>query len=380
MPHVVAAALVVDGRVLAARRTHPGDVAGRWELPGGKVDPGETVPRALEREIREELGCGIAVVRRLKGRSVIKPEYELTAYVVELVSGQPVPVEHDAIRWLGPEDLGDVDWLPSDRPFLPELRAVLLDGTRLAGGNVAGAIRIGATVRRTTGSWTPAVHDLLGWLHAHGFSSVPALLGVDELGREVLTYLPGRVLDNSVERATEPLMRDAGGWLRRYHDAVAAYPDPGGWRLPPEPGPLVCHHDFAPYNTALSESASGERVAGVFDWDLAASGTRLDDLAFAAWNWVPLWDRRLPTAEAAVRLSWLAEGYGDLAGHAAADIARAVVPRIESSIERIRRGQRDGDEGMLNLLNVGQPTGSVVSLAALRERIPRILTHLDRLP
>ena len=79
-----------------------------------------------------------------------------------------MPSEHDAVRWLTPEELDDVDWLPSDRPFLPELRDLLLAGEPLVGGNVGGAVRIGPTVRRLTGPWTPAVHALLehlsgGW-------------------------------------------------------------------------------------------------------------------------------------------------------------------------------------------------------------------------
>ncbi|MDQ3481760.1 MAG: (deoxy)nucleoside triphosphate pyrophosphohydrolase, partial [Actinomycetota bacterium] len=150
---VVAAAVVSGGRVLTARRTRPADVAGRWEFPGGKVDPGETVVEALVREVREELGCEIEVVRPLVGRAVIKPGYALTAHLVRLVSGEPIPHEHDAARWLGPEELDQVDWLPADRPFLDELREVLLDGEPLTGGNVGGAVRIGATVRRTTGPW-----------------------------------------------------------------------------------------------------------------------------------------------------------------------------------------------------------------------------------
>ncbi|MEJ7741400.1 MAG: (deoxy)nucleoside triphosphate pyrophosphohydrolase [Nocardioidaceae bacterium] len=152
---VVAAAIVRDGRVLAARRTGPADVAGGWEFPGGKVDPGETVAEALVREVREELKCEIEMLRPLSGRAAIKPGYELTAFVVRLVSGEPIPHEHDALRWLGPEDLDQVDWLSADRPFLDELRELLLDGEVLPGGNVGGAVRVGPTVRRSTGPWTP---------------------------------------------------------------------------------------------------------------------------------------------------------------------------------------------------------------------------------
>ena len=93
---VVGAAIVRRGRVLATRRTHPPEASGLWEFPGGKVEPGERPENALVREIREELGCGI-----------------------------PVPHEHDALRWLGPDELEDVAWLRADLPFLDQLREVL---------------------------------------------------------------------------------------------------------------------------------------------------------------------------------------------------------------------------------------------------------------
>ena len=118
---VVGAAIVRDGRVLAARRTAPPAVAGRWELPGGKVEPGETPDEALVREVAEELGCTIAVVRWLPGEVPIGDRHVLTVAVAELVAGEPEPREHDRVRWLGADELMSVDWLEPDRPFLTHL-------------------------------------------------------------------------------------------------------------------------------------------------------------------------------------------------------------------------------------------------------------------
>jgi 8-oxo-dGTP diphosphatase len=123
---VVGAAIVRDGRVLAARRTFPLEAAGRWEFPGGKVEPGETPETALVREIAEELGCTVEVGAWLPGAVAIGVRHTLTVARVRIVDGEPVPHEHDAVRWLGPDELDDVDWLDADRPFLPALRAVLL--------------------------------------------------------------------------------------------------------------------------------------------------------------------------------------------------------------------------------------------------------------
>jgi 8-oxo-dGTP diphosphatase len=118
---VVGAAIVRDGRVLAARRTTPAEAAGRWEFPGGKVEPGETPDEALVREVVEELGCTVDVVRWLPERVAIGTRHVLTVAVARLVSGEPVPSEHDRVRWLAAAELGDVDWLEPDRPFLPHL-------------------------------------------------------------------------------------------------------------------------------------------------------------------------------------------------------------------------------------------------------------------
>ena len=77
MSIVVAAAIERDGRYLAARRTRPTDVAGLWEFPGGKVEPGETEEEALVREIREELGVEIAVGERIPGEWPLRDDLVL---------------------------------------------------------------------------------------------------------------------------------------------------------------------------------------------------------------------------------------------------------------------------------------------------------------
>lgn len=112
---VVAAAIERDGRYLAARRTKPADVAGRWEFPGGKVEAGETEEQALAREIREELGVEISVGERVPGEWPLRDDLVLHLYVATLVDGEPAALEqHDAIRWVTVAEFREVDWLPSD--------------------------------------------------------------------------------------------------------------------------------------------------------------------------------------------------------------------------------------------------------------------------
>ncbi|MEJ2864923.1 (deoxy)nucleoside triphosphate pyrophosphohydrolase [Actinomycetospora flava] len=122
---VVGAALVRDGRVLAARRTRPASAAGRWELPGGAVEPGEDEATALARELREELALHDVGVGERVGPEVPLPGERVLRIRVCAAAGEPTALEHDALAWLGPEELDGIDWLDADRAVLPALGALL---------------------------------------------------------------------------------------------------------------------------------------------------------------------------------------------------------------------------------------------------------------
>ncbi|MGW1023160.1 (deoxy)nucleoside triphosphate pyrophosphohydrolase [Streptomyces sp. NPDC002577] len=118
---VVGAALYDRGRLLAARRSAPPELAGRWELPGGKVEPGELPEQALVRELREELGVEAEAVARVPGEWPLKPGYALQVWTARLLSGRPEPLQdHDDLRWLGPDEIWDVPWLDADVPAVKE--------------------------------------------------------------------------------------------------------------------------------------------------------------------------------------------------------------------------------------------------------------------
>jgi 8-oxo-dGTP diphosphatase len=122
---VVGAAIVRDGRLLAARRSAPPALAGGWELPGGKVEAGESEADALVRECREELGVAVAAGERVPGEWLLRDDLVLRVYLARIVAGEPRSLEdHDEIRWLTRAELFSVAWLPADLPAVTAVERV----------------------------------------------------------------------------------------------------------------------------------------------------------------------------------------------------------------------------------------------------------------
>jgi hypothetical protein len=230
-------------------------------------------------------------------------------------------------------------------------------------GNVGGAWRVGDTVRRRVGPWTPAVHALLQFLRPQ-LPQVPEVLGMDDEGREVLSFLPGRVVDIDTETLTTDQIRSVARWTRQFHETVSGFSHRGPWRFAGGASPtLIGHNDIAPYNVCFE----GDDLVGVFDWDIAGPTTPLLELAFIAWNCVPLW-RDVGAATAAERLELVATGYGG--PYTAREIAMAVPERIQLMIDWIPAAAAAGDQGMVHLMGSGEPQRSMASLADLEARLP----------
>jgi Phosphotransferase enzyme family len=184
----------------------------------------------------------------------------------------------------------------------------------LTGGNVsAGVVRVGDTVRRPAGPWTPAVHALLAHLHEAGFRGAPRPLGLDERGREVLGFVPGAVVwpDRFALVGPDEGLARVARLVREFHDAVRDFTPPpdARWRvlMPPEECDIIAHNDLAPWNLVAGD---GGRWAFI-DWDTAAPGSRLWDVAYALHGFVPLSaDPQWRRADAAHRLRVFADAYG----------------------------------------------------------------------
>ncbi len=132
-PDVVVGAAILSGvRLLAAQRTRPVELAGRWELPGGKVDPGETDQAALIRECHEELGVEVMLGARVGRDWAIASagggkRRVLRVWLAAVVDGEPQAIEHAQLRWLTVDELRDVDWLPADLPVVERIGEMMLD-------------------------------------------------------------------------------------------------------------------------------------------------------------------------------------------------------------------------------------------------------------
>jgi 8-oxo-dGTP diphosphatase len=122
---VVAGAVIAESKVLVAQRVRPPELAGLWELPGGKVAAGESDAEALARELAEELGVEVEVGARLGDDVALNPTMTLRAYAATLVRGEPRPHDHSALRWVSAAELHDVDWVPADRGFVAALGVLL---------------------------------------------------------------------------------------------------------------------------------------------------------------------------------------------------------------------------------------------------------------
>ncbi|WP_406452939.1 phosphotransferase [Streptomyces sp. NBC_00876] len=178
--------------------------------------------------------------------------------------------------------------------------------TVLSGGFVNDVVRVGATVRRTPPARPDFVHGLLGHLERRGWSGAPRYLGVDGQGREILGHIDGRAAWQPGDRrkaCTDAALVRVAELLREFHDLTAGTPLAGAHEV-------VCHNDLAPKNTVYAVDGGDWRPLAFIDWDLAAPGERIHDVAHVCWQYLDLGPAVTDVPEAARRIALIREAYG----------------------------------------------------------------------
>ncbi|MER5755269.1 phosphotransferase [Streptomyces sp. NPDC002088] len=176
----------------------------------------------------------------------------------------------------------------------------------LPGGFVNAVVRVGDTVRRPASARTTFVGDLLRLLEAGAWNGAPRFLGVDEQGREVLGYLAGHVAWEPRQPAavsSDESLVAVARLVREFHDLTAGTPLAGDQEV-------VCHNDLSPKNTVYRLLGGELRPVAFLDWDLAAPGARIHDVAHVCWQYLGLGPAVADIGDASRRMRLIADTYG----------------------------------------------------------------------
>jgi Ser/Thr protein kinase RdoA (MazF antagonist) len=175
----------------------------------------------------------------------------------------------------------------------------------LPGGFVSDVVRIGDTLRRPMSARSDFVHELFGLFEQHGWTGAPRFRGVDEQGREVLSFVDGHVAwepDQPQAVGSDDSLIRVAELVREFHDLTAGTSPAAG-------AEVVCHNDLSPKNTVYRDLGGGLRPVTFIDWDLAAPGARIHDVAHVCWQYIGLGPSVVDAAEAARQIRLIADAY-----------------------------------------------------------------------
>ena len=250
----------------------------------------------------------------------------------------------------------------------------------LSGGNVSNVYRIGDTVRRDVKPDSERIHRLFQHLESKGFKQAPRFLGIDEQNREVLSFIEGEAGNYPLKPYmwSNESLKEIAKMLRRYHDAVSDFPVEEGWEPidnTPEPMEIICHNDFAVYNMIYHNG----KPAGIIDFDMAAPGPRLWDIAYALYTCVPL--SRLHHTEAGEpvyydavkdaerikeRIRLFLEAYG-MKGIEKGFLEMVLLMRVEGLCKIMKRKAGEGDQAFQRMIDEGHYDHYQEDLRFIRE-------------
>lgn len=235
---------------------------------------------------------------------------------------------------------------------------------KLTGGNVSDVYRLGNTIRRELKPESSKIHKLLKHLESKGFDYAPKFLGIDDKGREILSFIEGEAGNYPLKEYmwSDDVLREIAKMLRHYHDAVSDFPIVDDWQPldnTPEQFEVLCHNDFAIYNIIFN----GQKPIGIIDFDVVGPGPRLWDIAYTLYTCLPL--SRFYLSESGEKVHYDAlqhanlikqrvklffESYGEpIPDH----YLEMVVLRLEGLCKTITRRAKEGHEAFQKMIDDG---------------------------
>ncbi|UHA73355.1 phosphotransferase [Paenibacillus sp. 481] len=248
----------------------------------------------------------------------------------------------------------------------------------LTGGNVSNVYRAGDTVRRELKPDSAKVHKLLKHLESKGFTYAPKLLGIDEKGREVLSFIEGEAGNYPVKAYmwSNDVLQEIARILRLYHDAVSDFSMEDSWQSidnTPQPFEVLCHNDFAIYNIIFNQ----HRPVGMIDFDVAGPGPRLWDIAYTLYTCVPLsrvyhtetgeaiyYNSLQDASRIKQRVKLFFDSYGEKLEKGFMEM---VIRRLEGLCQTIDRKAKEGDMAFQKMIAEGHMEHYLKDIAFIRE-------------
>lgn len=235
----------------------------------------------------------------------------------------------------------------------------------MPGGSQSGIVRIGRSVHRPPTARSGFVRTLLQLFEDAGWEGAPRFLGVDDQGRDVLSFIEGHVAWDSVqpaEVASDACLVRVVTLVREFHDLTSGSALAGGEEV-------VCHNDLAPKNTVYRDLGAALRPVAFIDWDLAAPGRRIHDIAHVCWQYLQLGPDVSDAGEAARRIAVVCDAYGLRDREAVVETVLWWQDRCWRGIEA---GAAAGDPALLHLSTSG-------AVGEVRRSYDWVQAHRDQL-
>lgn len=248
----------------------------------------------------------------------------------------------------------------------------------LTGGNVSSVYRLGNTVRRELKPASPLIHKLLKHLEHKGFKYAPRFLGIDEQGREILSFIEGEAGHYPLKEFmwSDDVLKEIAKMLRLYHEAVSDFPLVDEFKPidhTPQKAEVLCHNDFAIYNIIFNQ----QKPVGIIDFDVAGPGPKIWDIAYTLYTCLPL--SRFYLSETAQKVQYDPSCHASLINQRAAlffesygeempqNVFEVVLLRLKGLCKTIERKAEEGDSAFQKMIDEGHLTHYEKDIMFIRE-------------